>query len=1031
MLIEAIASTLAASVQASAAPGFLHRRDAHPKHHGVVQAWFTVAPDVPEPLRHGVFATPHTYAAWIRFSNGKPHVQADASRDQRGMAIKLMNVPGAKLLDDERFTQDFVLASTPRFFLRTVADYVVFARAALKKPAIRVFGFFVGMNPPHWRWYEFKALLESLKKADDLLTTRYWSQTPYRLGPHVVKYTAIPTSPGPGLRASRSPDYLRENLAAHLRSGEATFDFAVQVFADPLTTPIEDATVEWPESTVPFQKVATIRIPKQEFQSPRQMALAEFISYTAWHSLPAHEPLGAVNRTRRAVYATVSALRHRLNGVPHHEPVSHDDLGHFPVLPETASHASGGHVVRRVLVAAGLLFVAVVGWSLWPSKKDLQLSITYPPPPSGSNGLTPQERQQDYHLTEGGELYPISWLLALEQKTLGADGRLQYRPFLDNIERYQLIPDPPSRYNPYGLPVGVTMGYDELSGMQMMGLNCTACHVGELHYNGRAVRIDGAPNMAFINNFVVGMLNETVETIRDPERLARFLDRRRRVKLVELPLFPVVSAEDVLTPKGDPDELLDSGRTGLWRVVDRLRSAVTSNRGLLESKIATLKTLKILQSAMSLGTPDGYGRVDAFGIGRDELFGGFGARDFTKGVDAAAPDAPVSFPHLWGIRQTYWFEWGANTNSVIQRNIGQALGVGATFDEHGWSTTARLDHLHAMESLSYRLTPPKWPEDILGPIDTAKAAQGKAIFDRTCALCHETYKKVGELNEYQLFPLNVVGTDPNTAINFERTVMTANGPQPFGTAAFTIVKNVLRCVLQDARYFRRAAGGMGRSGPPARSGVSHALAQLRGVRGHETPRRLPREDAQRHLGHGAVPAQRVGTDDLRLAAPGSRPAQDVPDGHTGIRSAQARLRDRRRAFPDTQGHAAVHARHASAGQLEHRTRVVVLSGVELERRHAVPDYRVLEDVHRGGRLLGQPSPGRQATRRRPRALHAREIAGRPLARGETRSIRCLDVVGIARRAHVRRNDGLVTGGIDGGHAEDEIVDERIRQGALP
>ena len=793
MLAEAIAAMLAASVQASAAPGFLHRRDAHPKHHGIVKAWFTVGSDVPESLRHGVFATPQTYAAWIRFSNGAPHVQADATRDQRGMAIKLMGVPGEKLMDDERFTQDFVLASAPRFFIRTVADYVTFTRAALKKPAIRLLGFFVGVNPPRFRRYEFAALLESLKKTAHLLTTRYWSQTPYRLGPHVVKYSAIPTSADPGLRASRSPNYLRENLATHLRSRDATFDFAVQVFADPETTPIEDATVEWPERTVPFQKVATIRIPQQEFQSPRQMALAEFISYTAWHSLPAHEPLGSVNRTRRVVYQTVSTLRHRLNGVPPHEPVSHDDLGDFPMPTNPSSRAGRGRrIVGRVLLAAVLLFAAVVTWSLWPSKKDLQLSLTYPPPPSGNNGLMPEERQQYYHLTEGGELYPMSWLLALEQKTLGADGRPEYRPFLDNIERYGMIPDPPNRFNPYGLPIGVTMGYDQLSGMQMMGLNCTACHVGEIHYNGRAIRIDGGPNMSFINNFVVGMLNETVATIRDPERLPRFVDRRRRVKLVELPQFPIVAAEDVLTPKGDPDELVDSGRTGVWRVVDSVRGALTTNRGLLESKVAVLRTLRIIQAAMSLGTLDGYGRVDAFGIGRDELFGGFTDRDFTKGVNAAAPDAPVSFPHLWGIWQTAWFEWGANTNSVIQRNIGQALGVGAAFDpEHGWATTARLDHLHAMESLSYRLTPPKWPEDILGAIDTAKAARGKALFDRTCALCHETYTKVGELNEYQLFPLNVVGTDPNTAINFERSVMTASGPQPFGTAAFEIVTNVL------------------------------------------------------------------------------------------------------------------------------------------------------------------------------------------------------------------------------------------------
>ena len=41
-----------------------------------------------------------------------------------------------------------------------------------------------------------------------------------------------------------------------------------------------------------------------------------------------------------------------------------------------------------------------------------------------------------------------------------------------------------------------------------------------------------------------------------------------------------------------------------------------------------------------------------------------------------------------------------------------------------------------------------------------------------------------------MFALEVVGTDPSAAINFERTVMTAEGPKPFGIAAFEIVKKV-------------------------------------------------------------------------------------------------------------------------------------------------------------------------------------------------------------------------------------------------
>jgi len=447
-----------------------------------------------------------------------------------------------------------------------------------------------------------------------------------------------------------------------------------------------------------------------------------------------------------------------------------------------------------VLLVAVVVFAGMVAWSLRPVTRDLPESLTYPPAPSGTNGLSAEERQQYYHLTEGGELFPMSWLLALEQPVTDAAGKTTYRPFLENVQRFGLIPDPPSRFNPYGLPVGVTIGYDQVSGLQMMGLNCTACHVGEIHYNGRAIRIDGDQNMSFVNAFITAMVNATTDTLKDPERLARFLDRRRRVKLVAVPDYPVVEKEDIPAPKDDPDELLDSGHHGLHRVMDAVRSMASTNRGLLEQKLDSLRTIQILKQAMALAPVDGYGRVDAFGVGRNELFDAFSSKDFTKGSNLLAPDAPVSIPHLWGMKNTSWFEWGANTNSVIQRNIGQSLGVGASYDpDSGYATTSRLDHLYAMEQLSYKLTPPVWPADILGPIDTAKAARGKAFFDRTCALCHETYAKSGpkgDLNEYQLFSLSVVGTDPNTALNFEKNVMTANGPQPFGLAAFSVVDNV-------------------------------------------------------------------------------------------------------------------------------------------------------------------------------------------------------------------------------------------------
>jgi hypothetical protein len=215
-------------------------------------------------------------------------------------------------------------------------------------------------------------------------------------------------------------------------------------------------------------------------------------------------------------------------------------------------------------------------------------------------------------------------------------------------------------------------------------------------------------------------------------------------------------------------------------------------------KLHGFAAVKFVVQAKPLGTEDGYGRNDAFGIGRTELFGAYKSADFAEGLNVLPADAPVSFPHLWGMERTSWFQWGVNTNSVIERNIGQALGVGATFQpDKGYSSTVRVDNLHAMENFQYKLSSPRWPAELLGAIDPARAERGRKIFDRTCAHCHETYEKNGRLNEYQLFALDVVGTDPSVAINFERRVMTAEGPKPFGAAAFEIVGRVKEAYYRD------------------------------------------------------------------------------------------------------------------------------------------------------------------------------------------------------------------------------------------
>ena len=83
---------------------------------------------------------------------------------------------------------------------------------------------------------------------------------------------------------------------------------------------VEDASTEWTEAEAPFHKVATIRIPQQEFDTPEQHQFCENLSFTPWHALPDHKPLGGINRLRRVIYERISRTRHEMNHAERKEP---------------------------------------------------------------------------------------------------------------------------------------------------------------------------------------------------------------------------------------------------------------------------------------------------------------------------------------------------------------------------------------------------------------------------------------------------------------------------------------------------------------------------------------------------------------------------------------------------------------------------------------------------------------------------------------------------------------------------------------
>jgi len=304
-------------------------RDAHAKAHGCVRAQFRLEEHLPAELRQGVFQERRVYKAWIRFSNGSGRSQNDAVGDAQGMAIKLMGVPGPKL-GDEKATQDFLMITGPAFFVRNAADYVEFTKATKAGKPMKFF--FRGWNPFRWRYHESRMALSLLhRKTANPLDARYWSVAPFLMGATgPVKFSARPCAPPPAEKADkRNPNFLRDAMSAQLKGGGACFEFLVQVPKAPPKFPIEDPTIKWSEKDSPFQKVATIDIPSQRFESPEQQTFCEDVSMSPWHAVPEHRPLGGINRVRKVVYETISKLRHDLNGAPRAEPTGDEA---FPEL---------------------------------------------------------------------------------------------------------------------------------------------------------------------------------------------------------------------------------------------------------------------------------------------------------------------------------------------------------------------------------------------------------------------------------------------------------------------------------------------------------------------------------------------------------------------------------------------------------------------------------------------------------------------------------------------------------------------------
>ena len=258
---------------------------------------------LPADLAIGLFATPRSYPAKLRFANATE--LDDREKDLRGLSIKVADVPGAVSVDGGTGIQDFTLNNYPALFAGTPDDFLSFVQATAKG---RTWAYFLT------HWGSLSIVLRARSNPDSPFAERYYSTTPFLFGPTAFKYSVRACDTPRPTTVAEGPDYLRDALAKNLESGPMCLAFMVQLQTDAESMPIEDAAEIWDEDLSPFRKVAELRIPPQEFRDEARMRACESLSFNPWIGLSAHRPLGGINRVRKTLYEELAKFRANENG---------------------------------------------------------------------------------------------------------------------------------------------------------------------------------------------------------------------------------------------------------------------------------------------------------------------------------------------------------------------------------------------------------------------------------------------------------------------------------------------------------------------------------------------------------------------------------------------------------------------------------------------------------------------------------------------------------------------------------------------
>ena len=358
-------------------------------------------------------------------------------------------------------------------------------------------------------------------------------------------------------------------------------------------------------------------------------------------------------------------------------------------------------------------------------------------------GWNEEERDRFYHEPQGSPIMPYDWFLKLEQ----ADSQSLFRDDAF-LRSFGMITSGTTHRNPDALPIGLTKDLGIHKVEQKLGMNCGACHVSEVSYQGNRVLIDGGASHFNFWRFMSSLEEALQQTFDDDTKFERFAIA-----------------------------VLDQGASETQK--SQLRARL---RGVLETRQDWS-----IRNATHV-TP-GPGRVDALNVILNEVT----AQMLDRPDNARPSDAPVSYPFVWDAPYLDYVQYNAVVPNAgagaMARNVGQVLGV---FGEVsvipstrplGYASSVRMDHLIVLEETMETLISPSWQEmadkGILPTLEQDKLEQGRQLYAANCAGCHVSINRTnrGELASIPVtkVPLEDVGTEAVASLDFSAREV-ATGP---------------------------------------------------------------------------------------------------------------------------------------------------------------------------------------------------------------------------------------------------------------